>query len=108
MKKFAHAEVTEISISMKVRVLELSKLLEELDIEHQTHYKSISVNGVKYQGDRQLNLLAQLIEQGALQSDSMKDYKKSNKEEIHNIVDYNENLSLYEQELMESNIYEYC
>ena len=37
----------------------------------------------------------------------MKDYK-NNKEEIHDIVDYNENLSLYEQELMEANIYEYC
>lgn len=66
MKKFAHAEVTEISINIKVRVLELSKLLEELDIEHKTHYKAISVNGVKYQGTRQLNILAHLIEQGAL------------------------------------------
>lgn len=66
MKKFSHAEVTEVSISIKVRVLELSKTLEELEIEHETHYRSITVDGVKYQGNRQLNLLAQLIEQGAL------------------------------------------
>lgn len=67
MKKLSHAEVTEVSLSIKIRVLEISKTLDELDIKHKTQYKSITVDGVKYQGIRQLNLLVQLIEDGALE-----------------------------------------
>lgn len=38
----------------------------------------------------------------------MKDYTKNNQDVDHNVVDYNiENLSLYELEYMEANVYEY-
>lgn len=53
-------QVTRNVIKINMRVLEVSKKLASKDIEHEIKNTTIIIDGVKYQGHRQLGLLEQL------------------------------------------------